>query len=107
MSLWAELKRRTVFRVGAAYVVFGWLAWQVSGIVLGLIDGPEWVGKGIIALLLPGFVPVLALAALVKVRVAVAGALRNLRQRWQAAPTHQRGSSPMAAARNYCRWSGS
>ena len=62
MSLWAELKRRNVFRVGAAYVVFGWLALQVSGIVLGLIDGPEWVGKGIIALLLLGFVPVLALA---------------------------------------------
>jgi TolB-like protein len=62
MSLWTELKRRNVFRVAAAYIVIGWLALQVAGIVLGLIDAPGWVGKAIIALLLLGFAPVLALA---------------------------------------------
>ena len=29
MSFFAELKRRNVFRVGAAYVVFAWLVIQV------------------------------------------------------------------------------
>jgi TolB-like protein/Flp pilus assembly protein TadD len=62
MSLWSELKRRNVFRVAAAYIVVGWLALQVAGIVLGLIDAPAWVGKAVIAMLLLGFVPVLALA---------------------------------------------
>ncbi|NGX15845.1 hypothetical protein [Wenzhouxiangella sp. XN24] len=62
MSLFNELKRRNVFRVAAAYVVIGWLILQVAEIVLGFIGAPEWVGKAIIALLLLGFVPVLALA---------------------------------------------
>jgi len=62
MSLFNELKRRNVFRVAAAYVVIGWLILQVAEIVLGFIGAPEWVGKAVIALLLLGFVPVLALA---------------------------------------------
>jgi TolB-like protein/tetratricopeptide (TPR) repeat protein len=62
MSLFAELKRRNVFRVAAAYVVIGWLLLQVADIVLGFIDAPNWVGQALIALLLLGFVPVLALA---------------------------------------------
>ena len=62
MSLFNELKRRNIFRVAAAYVVIGWLTLQVAEIVLGFIGAPEWVGKAIIALLLLGFVPVLALA---------------------------------------------
>jgi len=62
MSLFNELKRRNVFRVAAAYVVIGWLILQVAEIVLGFIGAPDWVGKAIIALLLLGFVPVLALA---------------------------------------------
>ena len=62
MSLYNELKRRNIFRVAAAYVVVGWLILQVAEIVLGFIGAPEWVGKALIALLLLGFVPVLALA---------------------------------------------
>ncbi|NHA15081.1 hypothetical protein [Thioalkalivibrio sp. XN279] len=62
MSLYNELKRRNVFRVAAAYVVIGWLILQVAEIVLGFIGAPEWVGKALIALLLLGFVPVLAIA---------------------------------------------
>ena len=62
MSLYNELKRRNIFRVAAAYVVIGWLILQVAEIVLGFIGAPEWVGKALIALLLLGFVPVLALA---------------------------------------------
>lgn len=62
MSLWNELKRRNVFRVAAAYVVVGWLILQVAEILLGFTGAPEWVGKALIALLLLGFVPALALA---------------------------------------------
>ena len=62
MSLWAELKRRNVFRVGSAYLVFGWLLLQLADIVLGFTGAPDWVGRALIALLLLGFVPVLALA---------------------------------------------
>ncbi len=62
MSLLRELNRRNVFRVGAAYVVIGWLVLQVADVVLGFTGAPEWVGKTLIALLLLGFVPALALA---------------------------------------------
>jgi TolB-like protein len=62
MSLWTELKRRNVFRVAAAYVVIGWLMLQVADIVLGFTGAPDWVGKALIALLVLGFIPVLALA---------------------------------------------
>ena len=62
MSLYAELKRRNVFRIAAAYVVIGWLILQVAEILLGFAGAPEWVGKAIIAMLLLGFVPALALA---------------------------------------------
>src|SRR6056297_2614996 len=62
MSLWTELKRRNVFRIAAAYVVIGWLMLQVADIVLGFTGAPEWVGKALIAFLLLGIIPVLALA---------------------------------------------
>jgi len=61
-GLWAELKRRNVFRVAAAYIVVGWLVLQVAEIMLGFVGAPEWVGKALIALLLLGLVPALALA---------------------------------------------
>ncbi len=62
MSLYAELKRRNVFRVTAAYIVLGWLFLQVSSVVLQFIHAPDWVGKAIIALLVIGFIPSLAIA---------------------------------------------
>ncbi|MCK7592735.1 hypothetical protein [Pseudomarimonas salicorniae] len=61
-GLYAELKRRNVFRVAAAYIVLGWLTLQVADVVLGFTGAPEWVGKTLIALLLLGFVPALGLA---------------------------------------------
>jgi TolB-like protein/Tfp pilus assembly protein PilF len=61
-GLYAELKRRNVFRVAAAYIVIGWLTLQVADVVLGFTGAPEWVGKTLIALLLLGFVPALGLA---------------------------------------------
>jgi len=53
-SLFAELKRRNVFRVGAAYVVVAWLLIQVADILLGNFGAPGWVFKSFVALLLLG-----------------------------------------------------
>lgn len=61
-GLFAELKRRNVFRVAAAYIVFGWLTLQVADVVLGFTGAPEWVGRSLIALLMLGFAPALAIA---------------------------------------------
>ena len=43
MSLFEELKRRNVFRVGIAYVVTSWLLLQFADIVLENIAAPGWV----------------------------------------------------------------
>jgi TolB-like protein/tetratricopeptide (TPR) repeat protein len=48
MSLWGELRRRNVFRVGAAYLVAAWLVVQVASIVLPSFDVPPWVMRAII-----------------------------------------------------------
>ncbi len=43
MSIFRELKRRNVFRVGIAYVVTSWLLLQFADIVLENIAAPNWV----------------------------------------------------------------
>ena len=43
MKLFEELKRRNVFRVGAAYIVLGWLVVQVTETVAPALSLPEWV----------------------------------------------------------------
>ena len=45
MSLFAELKRRNVFRVALAYLIAAWLILQVSQLVLETIEAPAWVLK--------------------------------------------------------------
>jgi TolB-like protein len=62
MSLLRELKRRNVFRVGAAYVVLAWLLIQVSDTVLPRLQLPEWSVTLVIALLSLGFPVVLFFA---------------------------------------------
>jgi hypothetical protein len=54
-GLFAELRRRNVFRVGAAYAVVAWLLIQAADILLGNFGAPEWVFKSFVALLLLGF----------------------------------------------------
>lgn len=54
MSLFAELKRRNVFRVGAAYLVVGWLLIEVADTVFPRLGLPEWTVTFVIALLLLG-----------------------------------------------------
>ena len=43
MKLLEELKRRNVFRVGAAYVVLGWVVIQVTETVSPALNLPEWM----------------------------------------------------------------
>ena len=43
MSLFEELKRRNVFRVGIAYVLLGWVVLQGADFALDLIDAPNWI----------------------------------------------------------------
>jgi TolB-like protein/tetratricopeptide (TPR) repeat protein len=54
-KLFAELKRRNVFRVAAAYAVVAWLLIQAADILLGNFGAPDWVFKSFVALLLLGF----------------------------------------------------
>ncbi len=55
MSLIAELKRRKVFKIGAAYVVVAWLAIQVVSIGFPAFDAPPWVLRVFILVALLGF----------------------------------------------------
>jgi serine/threonine-protein kinase len=45
MSLFAELRRRKVFKVGAAYLVVGWLVIQVAATILPQFDTPAWAPR--------------------------------------------------------------
>lgn len=56
MSLFAELKRRNVFRVGIAYAITAWLLIQVSDILLESIGAPPWVMQTMFVVLSVGFV---------------------------------------------------
>jgi len=56
VSLFAELKRRNVFRVGIAYAVTAWLLIQVTDILLDTIGAPSWVMLTLFVVLAVGFV---------------------------------------------------
>lgn len=55
MSLIAELKRRKVIKVGAAYLVVGWLAVQAASIAFPTFDAPLWALRVFILIALLGF----------------------------------------------------
>ena len=62
MSLFNELKRRNVFRVGLAYVVSAWVIAQVADLVLDNIDAPPWVMQALLLILGLGFVVALIIS---------------------------------------------
>ena len=59
MSLFAELKRRNVFRVAVAYLVFGWFVLQIGDVLFPALHLPEWVITLVAVLLAMGFIPAL------------------------------------------------
>ncbi len=62
MSLFSELKRRNVFKVGGAYLVVAWLVIQVADTVAPQLGLPEWAPRFITLLVLLGFPLALVLA---------------------------------------------
>jgi TolB-like protein len=55
MSLFTELKRRKVFKVGAAYLIVAWLAVQAASIGFPAFDAPPWALRIFILIALLGF----------------------------------------------------
>lgn len=62
MSLFEELKRRNVFRVGIAYVLIAWVLLQGADFALDLIDAPNWVIQALFLLAAIGMLGVLVFA---------------------------------------------
>jgi TolB-like protein/Tfp pilus assembly protein PilF len=54
LSLFNELKRRNVFKVGVAYIVVVWLVAQVLQLVFESFGTPDWVMKTVLVLLAMG-----------------------------------------------------
>jgi len=62
MSLIAELKRRNVFRVGAAYGIVGWLLIEVAHTAFPTLQLPAWTTTLVTVLLIMGFPVALVIA---------------------------------------------
>src|ERR1700756_531156 len=61
-NFFAELKRRHIYRVAAAYAVVAWVLVQVVTNVTPLMQAPLWVGQFCLLLLVLGF-PIAVFAA--------------------------------------------
>src|SRR4249919_3310367 len=61
-NLFEELKRRKVFKVGAAYLVVAWLAVQGASIGFPAFDAPPWALRIFILVALLGFPVALVMA---------------------------------------------
>ncbi|MDH4020766.1 MAG: hypothetical protein OEU84_14320 [Xanthomonadales bacterium] len=55
MSLFEELKRRNVFRVGIGYLISAWVLLQVVDLVLENIQAPDWIMQVFMLALAIGF----------------------------------------------------
>jgi TolB-like protein len=53
--LFAELKRRNVYKVAVAYAVVAWLLIQAASILFPTFDAPPWVMKVLVAVVVIGF----------------------------------------------------
>ena len=62
MSLFSELKRRNVFRVGAAYIIVAWLIIQVAETLFPLFGFGDRPARIVVIVLAIGFVPVLIIS---------------------------------------------
>jgi TolB-like protein len=62
MSFFAELKRRNVFRVAAAYAVIGWMVVQVTSVFGPALRLPDWIVSLLALIVVIGFPIILAFA---------------------------------------------
>src|SRR5262249_2908680 len=61
-DLFAELKRRNVYKVAVAYAVVGWLIVQVASTILPTFHAPEWFLQSLVVIVALGFPIALVLA---------------------------------------------
>jgi hypothetical protein len=61
-DFFAELKRRHIYRVAAAYAVVAWVLVQLVGNLAPIFDLPAWVARAVVLLLIVGFPIVLLIA---------------------------------------------
>jgi len=54
MSLFAELRRRNVVRVGIAYAIIGWILAQIAEFAFENFGAPDWVLKSVVVVILLG-----------------------------------------------------
>jgi len=62
LSIYTELSRRNVFRVGIAYVVASWVLLQIVDVIIPIFEIPAWAPKLIFIILAIGLVPALIFA---------------------------------------------
>jgi TolB-like protein len=112
-NLFEELKRRKVFKVGAAYAVVAWLAVQGASIAFPAFEAPAWAMRVFIFVALLGLPVALVLAWVLeatpggvrvdparkgtRAMIAVAAVLAIAAIGWFVAPT-LRGTPPTATA---------
>jgi TolB-like protein/Flp pilus assembly protein TadD len=69
-EFFAEVKRRHIFRVAAAYAVIAWLLLQLVNNVAPVLDLPIWVARALLLLLAIGFPVALIFAWTLDLKVA-------------------------------------
>jgi TolB-like protein/tetratricopeptide (TPR) repeat protein len=62
VSVWGELKRRNVVKVGVAYAIIAWLVAQIAMQLFPALLLPDWLGRAVVAVLILGFPIALLLA---------------------------------------------
>jgi TolB-like protein/lipoprotein NlpI len=62
LSLFVELKRRNVFRVGVAYAITTWVLLQIIDVVAPILELPEWAPRLVLVILAVGFFPAMIFA---------------------------------------------
>jgi adenylate cyclase len=55
-SVWGELKRRNVVKVGVAYAIVAWLLIEISATLLPAFEAPDWILRVVVLLVGIGFV---------------------------------------------------
>jgi len=55
-DVFAELRRRNVYKVAVAYAVISWLLIQAASILLPTFEAPSWVMKALVVIIALGFV---------------------------------------------------
>ena len=61
-NFFAELQRRNVYKIAAAYAAMAWLLIQIASTLVPIFEAPAWLMKALVAAVAAGFPVALALA---------------------------------------------